>query len=329
MSLLGAGLSILGAGAGLLSDKKKNKRAKEELALQKQLADQQIDISKYIQSLSQQLMARGDNIVDPYGGTTKYNPATGAWESVLGPEQKALQGASDKEELTRLVADQAMRRQGLIDVERQRGRASGAADAALDDVMNAKRGIGLVDPNALGSQLRLDRTTAVNAGFDDAERAARTLQTRTGSSAVGDALRRIAVDRVRAQAQIGSPEVEGLQIAEGINTGRQGDMRDLYDMFSSKAGNVYDTSFTPAPYAAMANAQASDALKTNLAKYEIGMGGSGTAAAGIGSAAAGIRNAYATSEASRIHAPMAKFIGALGGVADSKDGAALLKLFGG
>jgi hypothetical protein len=308
MSLIG---SVIGGVMGLKADRAKNKRAKEELALQKQLAGQQIDLSKYIQGLSQQLMSQGSGMVDPYGGSTTYDPVSKRWISTMGVVPASLQAAADTEEAQRLTVDQAMRRRALQDLETRRSAASGEAGTSLDAMARFRQGIGAVDPAAISSQIRLDRQGAINAGYDDAERAATKLQLRTGSSAVGDALGSLARDRVRAQASIGSPEIEGLQLAEGINQGRSQNLAGLYNMFSGQADKMYDAPFSPAPYAELAASRGQDAQKLDLSRYEVGMGGSGTAAAGIGSAAAGIRQGYQLSEANRIHAPGAKFVGAL------------------
>jgi hypothetical protein len=305
MSLIGG---LISGGLGLIADKKKNKRAKEQFALDKKLADQQIDISKYIQDLSKQLMARGSNMEDPYGGTSGYDAATGTYKTTLGGAQKGLQETSDAEEAARLTLDQAIRRGGLADFEKIRGGAVNQASSMLDQLTNFDRGIGQVDAGGLASRMRLDRQGAVNAGYDDAARAAQTLQTRTGSSAVGDALNKLAVDRVRAQAQIGDPEVEALQLAEGINQGRKTNLLEGYGQMADRGQSFYDAAFNPAPYAGIADAKNADMMKFDLSKFDIAQGGSGTAAAGIGNAAAGLRQGYNISEANRIHAPTAKFV---------------------
>lgn len=99
-------------------------------------------------------------------------------------------------------------------------------------------------------------------------------------------------------------------------------------MFNANANNVYDASFTPAPYAEIAAARGQDAQKLDLSRYEVGMGGSGTAAAGIGSAAAGLRQGYQLSEANRIHSPTGALLRGIGANADSL-AASLAKLFPG
>jgi hypothetical protein len=306
MSLLG---SIVSGITGLISSNKNNKLQKEQYADQKRLTDQQIQISNYIQSLSKELMTRGSNQVDPYGGTTGYDPVTGTYKSTLGVVPQAMQDASDQEELMRSVYDQRLRRQGLTDAEAIRSRAAGESNTALDTINNFDRGIGAVDPTALAARMRLDRQGAVNAGYDDAERAATTLQARTGSSAVGDAFTRIARDRVRAHAEVGDPEVEALGLAEQVNQGRRSSLMSNYGNLADRGQRFYDTNFTSSPYAATADAKVADQMKFDLSKYDVAQGGSGTAAAGIGSAAAGLRQAFAAKQANTVQNPWGNFIG--------------------
>jgi hypothetical protein len=151
---------------------------------------------------------------------------------------------------------------------------------------------------------------------------------RTGSSAVTDALGELARERVRAQAQIGDPETEALLASEEINRGRLSDRSSIYDLFSNKAKGTYDTAFTPAPYAEIASQRGMDAGKFELGKYEVGQGGSATAAAGIGSSAAGLRQAYQLSEANRVHAPNAKLWAGIGSTIGGWEDK-LTKVFGG
>lgn len=307
-----AGASLLGAGLGFLGDRKQNKLVKKQLKEQKRLNDRQIDISRYIEEYARKAGGLNGDIEDAFGGFVRYNPVTKKYELNLNPQERAVQEASYGEELDRMTKDQDIRRRGLTDFERLRGRSSNEADIALQDMQAFKRGVGRVDPGAVGGQLRADRTRAINAGYDDAERAAQTLQLRTGSSAVGDALASLARDRVRAQAQIGSPELEGLEFAEGINTSRQDQLAGLYGMFGDEARGFYDAAFTPSTYGDAALARLQDRQKFDLSKLDLAMGGSGEAASTIGNAAAGLRQANLGYNQSRIHAPGAKLVGALG-----------------
>jgi hypothetical protein len=299
------------------AQKQQNKRAKEQLAIDKSLADQQIDISKYIQSLSQALMGQGSTQIDPYGGMTYYDPNKKAYVSTLGPKQQALQDASDAEEMRRLQIDQYARRGALQDIEGNRQQAGGAERDALRRAGLFREGVGAVDAGNLASQIRLNREGAVNAGYDDTERAARTLQLRTGSSAVTDALGGLARDRVRSLASIGDPETEALGAAQDINSSRYGAITNDYGVFGNRASVMPDTTFTPAPYSGIADAKLADQMKFDLSKYEVAQGGSAGAAAGIGSAAAGLRQGYAATEANRILSPTGQAIAAGGQTIDS------------
>lgn len=326
MSLLG---SIVGGITGLISAKKNNKINAAQLADQKRLTDQQIDISNYIQGLSKELMARGSNQVDPYGGKTGYDPVTGTYKSSLGEVPQALQTGSDQEEFLRNMYDQQLRRKGLTDAEGIRSRAAGESGSALDTLNNFDRGIGAVDPTALAARMRLDRQGAVNAGYDDAERAATTLQTRTGSSAISDALVRIARDRVRAHAEVGDPEVEALGLAEQVNQGRRSSLVSNYGSLADRGQRFYDSTFAPAPYAGIADAKIGDQMKFDLAKYDTAQGGSSNAAAGIGSAAAGLRQAFAQKQANTVQNPWGTAIGGIDKAFDTAGGfGSILKKFG-
>lgn len=320
--------SILGGVLGLGADKKQNKLAKEQLATDKRLADRQIQISQYIEQLAKEITGKGSDVYDPYGGYARYNPETKRYEYSLGGAQKDIQGASDREELMRAVEDQAIRRTGLKDFENMRQRSSLRADSALGDIDAARRGVNRIDPAALGGQLRADRTRSVNAGYDDAERAATKLQLRTGSSAVGDALAALARDRTRAQAEIGSPEVDALGMAEGINQSREDRDYNRYKLYGDEARGFYDAGYQPSTYDAQAYARLGDQQKFDLSKYDLGMGGSGQAASTIGDAAAGLRQGFQLYNQSRIHAPMSKFVTGLGNSMDSA-GFDIMKLLSG
>lgn len=304
--------SLIGGFLGAKADKRANKRAKEQYKLDKAASDRQIEISKYIEQYAKQAAGLSSDSTDIYGSKTWLNPATGKYEIVMGDTPRAIQGASDQEEQKRYSVDQAIRARGLQDFENMRGRSVTEADRSLDRIHNFDRGIGRLDAGQLGSQIRNDRTRAVNSGYDDAERAATKLQLRTGSSAVGDALTALARDRVRAQAQIGSPEVEALQMAEGINQGRSNDNFARYQGFGNEGRAFYDAAYSPSTREAELFARLGDAQKFDLSKLDLASGGSASAASTIGNAAAGLRAGYLASEANRVRAPWGQFIAAAG-----------------
>jgi len=307
----------LGAiGAGFFGDKKTNKLNKKEFERQKQLTAKQTGIADYIQELAARAAGTNADIYDPSGGYTRFNPATGRYEYGLGEEQQGIQGASYEEELLRNTVDQQLRRQGLTDFERMRQRSSGRADRALDDIDAARRGIGMVDPNAVAGQLLTSRTGQMNAGYDDAERAARTMQLRTGSSAVGDALTALARDRVRAQASMGTPGLEALEFAEGINTGRNQQNYGVYGQFGDEARNFYDAQFAPSAYEQLGRENLGKQMDFDLSKLEIGMGGAANAGSTVANAQRGQQAGYGAFMANRIASPIGS---ALSGASNAID----------
>jgi hypothetical protein len=90
-----------------------------------------------------------------------------------------------------------------------------------------------------------------------------------------------------------------------------------------------DVSFTPAPYAGIADAKLGDQQKFDLSKFDVAQGGSGLAATGIGQAATGLRQAYDTSplKTGNILSSIGQTVGAAGNNKDITS--ALMKLFGG
>lgn len=299
---------LIGGFLGMKDDKKVNKLTKEQLAIQKQLADRQIEISKYIEELSKKAAGLNGSFTNPYGSGAVYDPATGTWKTQLSPQEKAVQDASYQEELMRDTHDQDIRRKGLDDFEKMRERSSGEATNALRDINAFKRGFGRADEGSIGAQLRNDRVGAVNAGYDDAARAAQTLQLRTGNSAIGDALTDIARNRVRDTMQIGSPEVEAMGIAQDLNDKRSANLYDIYKGFGDEARGFYDAQFAPSGYAQQAYNAGTDASKFDLSKLDLAMGGSGSAASTIGQAASGINAGYNSLFQNRIANPTGKFI---------------------
>lgn len=323
MGILG---DIIGGVSGLFSDKKKNKRAKEQNAIAQQLANQQVDISKYIQGLSQELMGRGTSITMPDGSVVGYDAASGTYRAPLSAADRGLQDASNAEELKRLTVDQDMRRGAIQDAEGRRQRAGTEADTAMRDLSLFKQGVGKVDPDTIVSALRSSRTGAVNAGFDDAAKAASMLGARTGSSSISDALSAIGRNRSKAIMETaGTPEVEGLGYADELNKSRLGEKMGLYSRFSDDANKFYDASFAPSDAEDQSYARAIGAQQLDLSKYNTAMGGSGTAAAGIGSAANTSRSGYLASEANRVSNPTGRFASGL----DDALGSTIGKLFGG
>lgn len=313
------GLDLAAVGAGYFADKKTNKLVKKEFKGQKELTKKQTDIGDYIQQLAKQAATTNSDIYDPSGGYTRFNPETGRYEYALGAEQKGIQGASYAEELARNTIDQQVRRTGMLDAERQRQIASNRADRALTDIDAARRGVGMVDPRAVAGQLQTDRMAQLNAGYDDAERAARTMQLRTGSSAVGDALTSLARDRVRAQASVGNPNLEALEFAEGINAGRTNQNYGIYNNMEQRGSNFYDAQFQPSAYEQLGRENLGKQMDFDMSKLDLGMSGGSQAGATFANAQKGQQNAFAQMMGNRIASPTGS---ALSGASNAFDAAA-------
>jgi hypothetical protein len=309
MSLLG---DVAGLVSGFISDKKTNKMSRKQLKRDQALTDRQVDISKYIDELAREIVSKNPNFTDAYGAGAVYDPATGTYKTTLNPQEKSIQDASYAEELKRYIQDQAIRRSGLTDFEDMRKRSVDETTNALADINAFKRGVNRVDPAAIASQLRADRTGAVNAGYDDAARAAQTLQLRTGNSAIGDALSQLARDRGRAIATtVGSPEVEALGMADQLNTGREKNLFDIYGMFGNEGRSFYDANYAPSGYNEAGYDKLKDAMNFDLSKYDLALGGEANAAAAISHAQTGDQNAFQNFMGNRITNPTGKLIGGL------------------
>ena len=293
MGLLSLLPGIASTVAGFIDSGEKNEQNKEALALQRESFEEQKKYSEYLKQISDGILAQQGGFTGADGGGVQFDTTTGEASATLSPVRRGIQDASNAEEQARLTIDQAIRRQGLQDAEGNRQEDNVDLDNVRARQRNFNSGIGQVDAGQIGSQLRLDRTASVNAGFDEASRNATVLGQRTGNAAIGDSLSRLARERANQIAQtIGSPDIEGLSIAENVNNDRRTNLLSEQNLFSGLANNFKDVGYTPAPYTDIANAGILDQQKLDLGRKEVAMGGNATAAANIGSAAAGLRGAY-------------------------------------
>lgn len=316
--VIGAALGVGSAVAGLFGSNKRNKAAKMDAETNRKLAEEQIAISRLIQQAAQQYAAQGNNVTDIYGGGARYNPVTGSWEYTLGDVPMAIQNASDEEELNRYTFDQGLRREGLVDSEIARREAGAEAGIELDQYARQRQGIGLVDPSQIAAQLRLNRRGAVNAGYDEAMKAAGTMSLRTGSAA-GDTF--AALGRARANdiaRSMGDPEIEGLSIAESVNAGRRNNTLGAYNLFDTKGRDFYDAGYGPSGRASEAMDNNFRAKGMELEKFGATTGALGGAVAGMGSAGAGMRASQKQYMEQWNPYAGAQFLGSLGDFAKSK-----------
>lgn len=315
MSILGDLFGVGSAVAGFFGGKSKNKQATLDAANNAKLVGNQTDQAALIAQLSKAFGEQGSGITDVYGGGSQYDPVTGTFKYNLAGAPAAIQGASNDELLARDSGDQAIRRAGLIQSDNLRQGNVGEALTARTTLDNQRAGIGLIDPGSIEASLRSGRTSAVNAGFDDAARAAGTLGIRQGAD-TGDALSRIAKERARTIATtMGDPYVEGLTTAEGINQGRRSQATQDYNLFDTKGGNFYDAQFNPAGYDSTATDNLFKTQAAQTDRFNASTQGLGTAAAGYGSAAAGLRAGSEAAMKNKNYGNTAQFISSLGQIA--------------
>lgn len=245
-----SGLASIGSALLGSSAQKKALRLQAEEAARQNLIDQ-----KQL-ALAERMIDLGlATQIDAQGNVTTYDEATNTWKVIPSEKQAQLQAASDDELLRQLNIDAPMARGEALRNSAMRGREASVADGQLADIQSTLAGRGRVDPNAVGSQLRMARQQAVNTGFDEVGRALSTMNLRSGATGAGQAAQ---LGRARAQAlaqTMGVPDLEGLQFAEGINASRLADKINNYGAIASRASNAQGFSFSPSSVApSLANA---------------------------------------------------------------------------
>lgn len=318
--MAGALFDIAGSIAGLLGNQAKNRDAKLQFAQQKDLANSQSGIAGLLQQIAIAQGNKGTGTSDEYGGGAQYDPATGTWKSTLGAPQKAVQDASYSEEAARMSGDQAIRRYGLGQADQLRQGAVGDAQSAQRSYNLFNQGVGAVDPDSIAASMRLSRTGAVNAGYDQAQKAAGTMSLRTGTAA-GDTFAGLARNRAQDLARsAGDPYTEALQLAEGINNSRGQQKLGAYNLFADRGSNFYDAQFNPSTYAQQGQDNAFKSAGLQLDNFNASTGAMGNAAATYGSAAAGLRGGAQQQMQNTNYAAPAQFINSMGTALDNAGG---------
>lgn len=222
--------------------------------LQKQMMDNQMQIAREQQQLAEEMAKRGiATQIDANGNVTAYNQATNTWQTILSPTQQRIQDLSDQEQINQLTTDAPMGRIENILNATRRSREGVAADGALasltDTLANPIRG------GDLASQLRLDRTRAVNQGFDNVSSALTTQALRSGATGGSALLDQLARQRSQAIAStMGSPDIEGLQLASQLNSNNAQNGLNIYNVLASRASGAPIQTFNPTSVGANANA---------------------------------------------------------------------------
>jgi hypothetical protein len=276
---------LFGLGGALGQNAAQRRMAEQQQGFATRIGNSADEISRYVADL----MRMQSGLSDERGGSIRINPVTGQWETVLSPQDRALQEANDREALARDTIDQFLRRQGMFDAERLRGRAATAADTLMDDLDANRRGIGTVDPTAIARQLEVDRTGAVNAGYDEVLRGLNRVSMRTGSdgSAVAAALaRNRAADIARTR---GSPMIEGLQIAQNYNTNARNNLLGEYGGMFSGGSNFLNSSFAGTDRFGNALDRTAQQQGFDLSRRQTGIQGGAVGGQLLSNAARGLR----------------------------------------
>lgn len=306
-------VSIGSAIAGLFGGNNRNKLNERMYAEQQRLAQGQTGQADQINNFVQQLMSMQMGTNDGRGGSSRYNPITGQWETTLGSTEQALQGANDQEALARDTIDQFIRRQGMVDAERLRGRAGVEADTEMDAIGAMRRGVNQLDPNMVANMIATDRQGAVNAGYDEVQRGLNTVGLRTGNdgSAVAQALaRNRAADIARTR---GSPMLEAIGFTDGINQQRMDSAVGRYGGFAGMGGNFINNQFGMTDRFGTAQDRTAQQQGLDLQRRQLGIAGAGAGAQILNNAAAGLRGG----DAARKEGSNPNLVGGLlGSVAD-------------
>ena len=270
--------AALMAGSSLLGGIMGNSANKKQLAAQQQQAANELAIQKEQLALQKELQRRGiATQVDANGNVTSYDEASNTWKTVLSPTQQRLQGLSDTEQIAQLTTDAPMSRLESIVNATRRSKEGTTADglrASLSDsLVNPVRG------SDLASSLRLSREKAVNQGFDEVSRSIGTQALRSGASGGSALAASLAKQRAQAIAQtIGNPDIEGMQAAAEMNSGKRNELGNLYNVMASRASAAPVSSFNPTGTAV--NASSALAAARGLAGQAGGQAGNMLAQAG-------------------------------------------------
>ena len=311
-----AGLGLASGISGLLGGNKQNRQNEEMYTKQLELAKQQGASADQLSQMAQALMSQGSALGDGRGGGVAYNPTTGRWEPTLNQTEQTLQGANDAEALARDTIDQNIRRQGLVDSERLRGRASVETDAELAAIGEQRRGIGMLDPSMIADMIAGERAGAVNAGYDDVQEGLNRMSVRTGGdgSAVAAALARNRSNDIMQTR--GNPMLDALGFTESFNSGRRNETMDRFNTFNNSARSINDAGFGMTDRFGTAQDRATQQQAFDLQKT----GTAGNLAAGsagiIGNSARNLMTAGQARQANRVD-PLGQFLSGASNLAGS------------
>lgn len=224
-----AALGVASIGAGLYSDAKNRKLQKQQNAAENALNARSIELSE---KMNQQGLATQ---VDANGNITYYDEAQNTWRTILAPQQAQINDASNLENLRALSVDAPLARGQLLRNSVAQQQDAGTADALRKQQDNLIAGKGLAKGKDLASSLRLARTGAVNAGYDEAMSGLNTQSLRTGVGTGGVAAA-LAKSRANQITQtMGNPDLEGMQAADDANAAKVSNSINNYGTVANRA----------------------------------------------------------------------------------------------
>lgn len=247
------GASII---SGILGNSAQKRAAQDQQAnnnAQLAIMREQMDMARELQK--QGLATQ----VDANGNMTFYDKATNTWKTVLSPTQQKIQDLSDGEKINQLQIDAPVSRAEKLTQAIARQKMGGNADMARLGNVDAMRG--KYDGNAIGAVLGTDRERAINEGFDKTRADLATQALRSGASGFGSLAGALSKQRAQAIAQTrGSPIIEGIEKAAGLNSNAINDSTSNYDsLFNQFTGGGFGSPNLPSPAgdlaSSIANAQ--------------------------------------------------------------------------
>lgn len=277
LPFLSVGASILGSIFGNNASKRQEKLSQQQFQEQQLLAQEQLALARDAARMGKATQ------VDASGNMTVYDEASNTWKVVLTAEQQRLLDAGNFEQYQQLTQDAPLARAEGLANARRRSDEGAVADTFLSQVREQAAGRDQVSPEYAAGQLRLARERAVTQGLDDVSSALSTQAMRSGAGNLDQIAGALAKQRSKLIAQtMGSPELEGRQMAEQMNTEKLMNTANLYGLYAGRAANGANGP-TNIPnigtQTGTALAQARGAASSGV----------GAALSGVGGAAAGLR----------------------------------------
>lgn len=241
--------AALGAGGligGYFQQKSADKQAKKVFNAQLDQFNQQQALAEKINK--QGLAAQ----VDGNGNITYYDPNSNTWRTILSEVAQKIQDASNLEQLNQYSIDAPLAREQMLTNSRRQALEGGVADTLRRQVEMNLSGKTGYNPTDLAGSLAYNRQRAVNAGFEPVASAITTQSLRSGSNS-GIALGNLAKARAKAmEGALGNPTIEGIQMADSINSGKLNNLTSNYNTYANRAmGNP--ASFNPTNIGAQAS----------------------------------------------------------------------------